>query len=342
MTSKMEFSCIATCIGSMPHQDTTAACALIGKYLPDLPFWPQLPRRSLWENMYVQFSEGFPGIIAENGKITVGRSDQFDKALEKLYSDYAENILEDYRISAKYAAGLYAFKNNQNQTPKIVKGQITGPISMGLSIVDEQGRGIIYDELLAETIAKFLHLKMAWQQKFLRGISENTIIFVDEPYLASLGSAFVAISVDHVSGLIEDVISGIQGLKGIHCCGGTDWSLLLKSSTDILSFDTYNYADSFSCYPADVKAFLERGGTIAWGIVPNDEDWLRKETPASLMDRLGEAIAPHSRDGISFRQVLAQSIVTPSCALTSLSVEACAEALKLLSDLSSKIRTKYF
>ncbi len=198
-----------------------------------------------------------------------------------------------------------------------------------------------YDDLLAETLARLLRLKAMWQEKTLSAISANTIIFVDEPYLTSLGTAFVAIPNEQVSTLLEEVLSGIKGLKGVHCCGSTDWSLLLKSSTDILSFDTYNYADSLSCYPAEVKAFIERGGSIAWGIVPNEEEVLAGESVASLYDRLGEAMAQFTRESMPFKQLVAQGLLTPSCTLASLSLEAAIRALELLAELSAKVKRKY-
>ncbi|MCJ7655635.1 MAG: methionine synthase, partial [Dehalococcoidia bacterium] len=127
----------------------------------------------------------------------------------------------------------------------------------------------------------------------------------------------------------------------VHCCGSTDWSLLLKSSSDILSFDAYNYADSLSCYPAEVKAFLERGSSIAWGIIPNEEEALARESLSSLYDRLGEAMAPFTREGIPFKQLIAQGLLTPSCTLASMSAEAAIRALELLAELSAKVRAKY-
>lgn len=341
MTAKIEFGCLPTAIGTMPQTDPDEACSIVGKFMPELPAWPQLPRRSPLENMYVQFSEGFPGLVREGDKIYVERSSEFDSQLERLYNAASENNPEGYGISAEYAAGLHAFLSLKERRPGMVKGQITGPVSWGLSVTDRERRGIVYDELLSEALAKFLRLKAVWQERFLRQISAETVIFVDEPYLTSLGTAFVAIPGDQVTSLLEEVFRGIRGIKGVHCCGGTDWSLLLKSSADVLSFDAYNYADSLACYPAEAKAFLERGGSIAWGIVPNEDEALARESVAGLYDRLTEAMAPFTRDGVSFRRLIGQALVTPSCGLALLSPDAAVRALELLSGLSRKVRSRY-
>jgi len=341
MTSKIEFNCLPTAIGSMPQTDPKEACSVVAKYLPDLPAWPQLPMRSHLENMYAQFSEGFPGLAIEEDKVYVDRTADFDSQIEQLYNADSEDSTDDYGISAEYAAGLHAFLALKDRHPHMVKGQITGPITWGLCVTDREQRGILYDDLLAEALAKFLRLKAMWQEDFLSQISPHTVIFVDEPYLTSLGTAFVSVPNEQVTTLLEVVFSGIKGLKGVHCCGSTDWSLLLKSSTDILSFDTYNYADSLSCYPAEVKAFLERGGNIAWGIIPNTEEASTAESVASLYDRLGEAMAPFTREGIPFKQLVAQSILTPSCTLASMPAEAAIHTLELLAELSARMRSKH-
>jgi len=194
---------------------------------------------------------------------------------------------------------------------------------------------------MADAVAGFLKLKARWEETFLRSVAKQTVIFVDEPYLTSLGSAFVALSNEQVSSLISETLSGIEGLKGVHCCGGTDWSLLLKLPIDILSFDAYNYADSLLCYEADLKSFISAGKAVAWGIVPNDEDTLKKESLSSLLDRFGEALSPLTRSGISIKKLVAQALITPSCGLASLSDEAVEEVLALLAQLSEKMRSKY-
>jgi len=280
--------------------------------------------------------------VVKEDSIYIDRSQDLDKPLERLYAAYLENDIDKYPISSDYAAGLHSFLALKNLSPKVVKGQITGPISWGLTVTDDSRRAILYDDTLADAMAKLLRLKAAWQEKALSQISRNTIIFVDEPYMVSFGSAYVSLSRERVINLLEEVFGGISGLKGVHCCGNTDWSVLLGTSADILSFDAYNYAQSLSLYPAEIKKFLDRKGTIAWGIIPNNEDLLAKESVASLKDRLDEAMVPFTRNGIPFKQLLQQGLLTPSCGLAPLATkEAAAQALELLAGLSMRIRKRY-
>jgi len=339
--SSTEFYCLPTIVGSMPYTDAKEACSLITHYLKDIPVWPQLPNRSFQENMYVQFSQGFPGVVLKGDSIYIDRSQDLDKPLEQLYAAYLENDINKYPVSLEYAAGLYSFLESDNLSPKAVKGQITGPITWGLTVTDESKRAILYDDVLGDAVPKLLRLKAAWQEKKLKEICPNTIIFVDEPYMAAFGSVGMLISKEKVVSLLEEVFQGISGLKGSHCCGNTDWSILLGTSVDIISFDTYNYAQSLSLYPAEVKKFLERKGAIAWGIIPNEEKSLAKESVASLKDRLEEAMAPFTRNGVRFQQLIEQGLLTPSCGLASLSAEAATRVLELLTELSTQIRKRY-
>ena len=337
---KFELSGLPTAVGSMPHTDPKEACRLVARFLPEIPAWPQLPKRSFLENMNVQFSEGLPGVVIEGERIYIDRAKNLDEPLERLYASYLENKVEKYIVSPDYASGLYAFLETE-LSPFAVKGQVTGPVSWGLSVTDHERRPVLYDDTLADALAKHLRLKAAWQEMKLKATWPNTIIFVDEPYMASYGSALVSISRDQVIGLLEEVFSGISGLKGVHCCGNTDWSLLLSTSLDILNFDAYNYGYTLVLYPDEVKAFIKRGGVIAWGIVPNDEQALKGETAKSLLERLDEGIAGLDRKGIPFRQVLSQSLLTPSCGLGSISEEGAAWALELLAGVSKELRKRY-
>jgi hypothetical protein len=182
MAKTFEFGCLPTVIGSMPNTDPQQACRLLLRHLTDIPAWPQLPNRSTKENMYAQFSQGFPGIVIDDARIRIDRSQDLDQGLEQLYVAYVNNDYSNYAISPAYAAGLHALLDLDITSPIAIKGQVTGPISWGLSITDGTHYAV-YDDTLAEAMARHLRLKASWQESTLRQISPNSIIFVDEPYL---------------------------------------------------------------------------------------------------------------------------------------------------------------
>jgi methionine synthase II (cobalamin-independent) len=335
------FNLLPTMIGSLPYKDAKEACELIARFLKDIPCWPQLPNRSPKEAMAVQVSEGFPGIIQKGNDLLIDSAEDHSGELEQLYMAYLENDSDKYPITQDYASGLYEFLKQPDLSPLAVKGQLIGPISWGLSVKDSSGNVILYDEILSDAAAKMLRLKAGWQEKKLAQISKNTIMFIDEPAMTSYGSAFFSLPKERVIALLEEVLEGIRGLKGIHCCGNTDWSLVLSTGIDILNFDTYNFAESLTLYPAEVKAFLDRKGAIAWGIVPTDETNIQKESIASLKDRLEEAMSPFTRKGIDFKQLVEHGLLTPSCGLAGVKEEVAVLALELLTGLSREMRRIY-
>ncbi len=335
------FNLLPTMIGSLPHKDAAEACSVITRFLKDIPCWPQLPNRSSKEGMAIQVSDGFPGIIERGNDLLIDGAVDSSNELEQLYMAYLENDTDKFPITEDYAAGLYELLKQPDLSPLAVKGQLIGPISWGLTVKDNSGRVILYDEILSDAAAKMLRLKAGWQEKTLAQISQNTIIFIDEPAMTSYGSAFFSLPKERIITLLQEVMDGIGGLKGIHCCGNTDWSLILSTGIDILNFDAYNFAESLTLYPSEVKAFLDRNGAIAWGIIPTDETNIKKETVASLKDRLEEAMAPFTRKGIAFKQMVEHGLLTPSCGLAGLKEDGATLALELLTGLSREMRRVY-
>jgi hypothetical protein len=332
-------------IGSVPHSDPAVACDLTFQLFPQIPTWPQLPRRNPLENMYVQYSERFPGVVVkpQENRIFVNRKADLDPELEQLYLAYLENDVSFGTVSPDYAAGLYAFLDrapSYSDSFVAVKGQVTGPVSWGLQVCDQDRRPVLYEEILADAVAKFLRLKASWQEEQLRQIFPTTVIFVDEPYMARFGSALIPIQRDQVITLIEEVLCGITGFKGTHCCGNTDWSVMLETSIDILSFDAYGYGYTLGLYPDAVRAFLDRGGIIAWGIAPNN-DHIFYETAESLLGHLERAWGHLERKGVPREQIIATSLITPSCGTGTLSEEMAERVFRLTVQVSALVREKY-
>ncbi|NIO71101.1 MAG: methionine synthase, partial [Anaerolineae bacterium] len=168
----------------------------------------------------------------------------------------------------------------------------------------------------------------------------TVITFVDEPYMASFGSAFVSLGREQAITLLEEVLAGIQGVKGVHCCGNTDWSILLSTSIDILSLDAYEYAQALSLYPDEVEAFLERGGIIAWGIVPTSEQ-VYQETVESLVEKLHQAMNLLVKKGIPLDQLLKSALISASCGAGPLPEPTAERVLSLAAEVSARMQEKY-
>jgi len=339
---------LATAIGSFPHQDPEAACRMILENLTEIPVWPQLPKTGFLENMYVQYSEGLPcvNLDIENKKIFFDTSKNMDAELESFYEKYLSNNISLFEITKKYSAGFHTMmeilKKEIPPSIRFLKGQITGPISFGLTVQDETGKPVIYNEILFDAIIKGLTMKACWQLTKFRELGLKGIIFLDEPYLSAFGSVHVPLNKKMVIQALNEIIVNIQelgGLVGIHCCGNTDWSVLLETEVDILSFDAYNFADTLSLYPTDLKLFLSGGGILAWGIVPTVEDII-KESIETLLQRFYNGISSLCHDFIPKEALIENVIITPSCGTGALSEAAAERILSLTSKLSACLKGK--
>jgi methionine synthase II (cobalamin-independent) len=316
----MEFQSpfVTTGIGSFPHQDEKEVFPLIFQSFPEIPFWPQLPNRSFLEGMVVQYSEGFPSLrwSEKEQRVWIETSHGFEKEIEKFYQRFEEGDLEPFQITEDFARGLRILKDlsSKDHRKKIryIKGQITGPITFGLALADQEQKPVFYDPSLRDILVKHLSSKARWLEEKYNHLFPGipTMIFFDEPSLSSFGSAFSGLNREDVTRSLNECFDTVKGLKGIHCCGNTDWSVLLSTHLDILSFDAYDYLDTLSLYPKDLNGFLERGGILAWGIVPTSEAIVREDAQ-SLVNRLKKGIQNLSQKGID-PDLLQRAILTPS------------------------------
>ena len=335
-----------TVLGSFPNQDGQALSEYLVQSL-NIPDWPQLPRRTYRENMYVQYSPSIPAILEDriSEKISFDTTGDFTPRLEEFYERFLADDLAAFQLRPEYAAGFFSMlevmqagPTSQSRDIQWIKGQVTGPISFGLTVTDQELRASIYNEMLADVIVKNMAMNARWQIQQLKKVCPNVIIFVDEPYLASFGSAYINLSREQVISMLNEVFTAIhseKALAGVHCCGNTDWSVLLATQVDILNLDAYNYLENLALFPVELREFLDRGGVVAWGIVPNNEG-IFKTTPGSLAARLQDGLRLISHKagarGVKIRvdEFDHHSLIAPSCGLGSTSPEIADRVLEIL------------
>ena len=334
-----------TLIGSFPHTSPDGLYKQIIDSV-DIPMWPQLPKRDFKESMYVQYTQSFPRVVvnAEEEKIHVNTEGDLSENLESFYEKYLADDLDAFGFSAEYAEGFFAMLEIlELHSGNWVKGQVTGPISLGLTVTDQSLRSILYHELLADVVVKNAAMNARWQVKKLSAVRPNVIIFVDEPYMASFGSAFISLSREQVIVMLDEVFDAIHqegGLAGVHCCANTDWSVLLDTSADILNLDAYGYLDNLALYPEKLKPFLNRGGVIAWGIVPSSDE-IYANTPAGLSNQLIAGLSLISQKAqakgidISLDTLKTHSLITTSCGLGPTNEAIADMAFEMLPEIKS-------
>jgi len=352
---------LATAIGSLPHSNPKDAIDLIFNTIPEAPCCPQLSKVSPNEDMLLQYTEHFPGIKIdeETEKRYVDlESDEYFLELEELFMDFEEvvasndlndEILSKYAVSKDYASAFPLFIEKIKVTqPEFIKGQIIGPFTFGTSTLDKDSRCTFYDETYREVIVKTLTLKALWQVNEFRKASPKSknIIFLDEPTMSQLGtSAFITVTnedVQSTTNQIVDVLHKFGVLVGMHCCGKTDWSNLLKTNLDIINFDAFFFAENFALFSKELAHFIDRGGLIAWGVIPTlDIDALEQTNEQELVAIYEKAKNLLVAKGLDNEKLINSSIITPSCGAGSLSVENSQKAMNYLKSVSESLCKKY-
>ncbi len=321
----------------MPHTDPVRAVDLVLEKLTSIPIWPQLPNRGFQENMYAQYATRLPGVRIDGVRKKV-QVDLRDYDPEEIYTAILSEDVDAFSMQEDNFAGFHELMSRSLQNAVAVKGQVTGPVSMGMQMTDQEDKPVLYDEAYGEIVRKNLNMIARWQERELRKKCSRTIIFIDEPYLSLIGTPFASVSGEDAVGWINEVLAGLEGTKGLHCCANTDWPLVMSTDIDLLSFDAYDYGHTIALYPDEVAAYMERGGAIAWGIVPNNAEVLDRESVSSVVQRAEECFRGLIDKGLSEELVLERSILTPQCGLSGLDEMTASRVLDLLTKVSEEIR----
>jgi hypothetical protein len=326
-------------MGILPHTDPERALKVALSL--DIPFWPQLPRLNYLEDMYVQALEHFPGVTIDEAHQKTLFS------LPRFYDDlpsYLERANDPgtFRLTKDSSLVYHRFLEQDLSRYPAIRGQMISPISLGLKVVDEDLKPIIYHEEVREVLFDFIQGKVNQQYRELREKHSHAFVWMDDPGLGLIFSAFSGYNEARAKDDLDRLLSGLEGPKGIHLCAKPDWDFLLKSKLDILSFDSFNCGAVIVNY-ASLRDFLERGGVVSWGIVPTYTELLEQETVDSLMGRLEDFWEALGRKGLDERRLLRQSLLAPAtCNLMNPDKEKTVEkAFDVLRALSAKIRDKY-
>jgi hypothetical protein len=110
---------------------------------------------------------------------------------------------------------------------------------------------------------------------------------------------------------------------------------------NIISFDAYGYAENLALYPDDLRKFLDRGGVLAWGLIPNTGEEAETITLEKVREVLEQALQLFERKGFDRQELLAKALFTPACGTGTLTVPVAERVMRLTRQLSDRVREEY-
>jgi hypothetical protein len=319
--------------------DPKLACDDVLAIFPDFPYIPTLPDRSQLEGIVFNDSEQLPGRLIREDRLLFDSAKDQTAAMEKIYLDFVEKKYADYGLHREYASAFIEMMSRDLSGSGILKCQVTGPVTFGMQVVDAGKRPIYYDSQLADVLSKMIALKACWCEQEMRhrtGVKE-TLVVLNEPYFASLGSSVVPVDRDSVRAGWADIASLVDGGLGVHCCSNTDWEFVISLNPSVISLDAYATAKEFLLYADTVVSYMERGGVVAWGIVPADARLFGAETTDSLFEKY-LAIRSQLCTRMPEKLFDSRSLITPSCGIRFADREGSLAIMGAAAEISRRIR----
>jgi len=345
-------ACSAHALPGLPYDDPGKACQVVLDNLPEMPNLPALAKYFKTPGAYV---EGMPCLKFDEKReawyFDLSDSKTVERELLQHYERYLAEDIDHYAYRTKYTVGwdmmLDLLRQRQSPEVKAVSIVLRGPFSLGIYLTDQDMKPIFYNETMRDALVKYLALKAKWCHKkvheYLPGMP--VAIWVTEAQMQFFGSAYIAVTEEQVINSINEVVEGIRSFDGIamvHCCGDTDWSVLMNTSVDIVNFDAYGHFDKFALYTEELKAFLGRGGMVSWGIIPNTNDKIVVETAETLVEKLEAMLQVLTGKGISRELLLESMLISPSCGFSGASPRNAEIALQLLNEVAEVMSGKQF
>jgi hypothetical protein len=299
-----------TGVGGMPHADAAACVHAAVTACPELPFWPTRPLAVAAEEMIRQWSSGLPGVGERLA--WVGR----DRASGRPgLSAEAVGTLEPLLAALRPRPAGW------------LKLQATGPVTLALAL-DAGGQQALTVPSARGPLAVGYAARIRWLVTRVREALPgwSVVLALDEPWL---GHPQVAARPQLAVELWRTLGSTGADVTGLHCCATPPWGLVLDLDPQLVSFDAVRDGDAATDDPA-FRHLVEGGAAVAWGLLPADGAGDAAGAPCdpdAIAERLLDLVEWTAGDYLP--EVLARSLVTPTCGLASLAEAEASRRLAL-------------
>jgi hypothetical protein len=322
---------LVTGIGSLPFTDAETAVQAVARLSPEVPFWPQLPKRSRRESIIGQSLDILSDLI-EPCATSCGyqvRSGQIDRVVRLLHEG-------DGALTSSNAAGFEAFHNaiNAGRFPSAVaiKGQTEGPITVAAYLFYEN-RSFLSDATLLQAVTTHTSQMIRRQSEVLKAAGLPVLLFIDEPAMCLNNAATEDARLAALQSTL-DVVRSSGALAGLHCCASRPFERMCRAKPDILSFDAHLGLEAFFAN-REAQTFLSNGASVAYGLVPTWRRNLAGIDPQALFLRWLNA----AREAGDPRELAKRAMVTSTCGLGLLTESASEASFRIAHAVGALLRS---
>jgi hypothetical protein len=338
-------------VGSVPHMDPAASVRFQCQAFPEVPSWPQMPKRSPKERLTHQGLSGLPGIqFKPDGSAVWHEPSVGWKALSESFSgDRRAGRLETAALNPDEAAGFFSFLEEGPRyfrpEKQAVKGQCAGPVSLGFALKMVDGKSILTCPDAMSALTEFLTLQALWQARRLSEMGLPVVMFIDEPSLGGFQPEKAGLTWETVGSWFQKILEPLQTegfLTGFHACGKGPYRWAFETTAEFIHVDVHRYQDMLLEESESLDRHLRQGGMLVFGLVPTAMSGGTFPDPAFLVEQWMAFAHTASRRGVDPALLAAGSVFSTSCGLGGGSLAVAEEASRCLSGLVSlwKITSK--
>ncbi len=341
----MDISCLH--LGILPHKNVNAVVDIISKYFSDCPFWAQLPNYSPVEGQFIQFLSQVPGI-----KSDVLKKKYYIDTQSYVYQTKTSGIIKDFEDInldklKKYRPNSvffdYFLRIIDEYKPKYAKGQIIGPITLGLLLTDETGTPVIEHHKTMDLIIKSCCLQCISQICEIKTVypAITPIIFVDEAELGNACKPGNTCQLNTIS-ILKQITKSIKENGGIPAFTSSscfDWNYAIKSGFDIISINPDTQFVTLLNKELKLDKFLNSNGKLSWNIIPESAEKLKNMDVQNLFIHYMKNVTRLKNFHKLHRSlILSNSIITIGNNLSGLSDPISEKTIVLGKTLAEKIQ----
>ncbi|MGQ4871194.1 MAG: hypothetical protein ACP6IT_05095 [Candidatus Thorarchaeota archaeon] len=304
-------------VGSVSETDSQLPADYVSRL--SLPYWYQLPALRE-EDMVRQFAYVVNGFEEDDDFVL--DIDMF------VYREMVETE-EPIVIDREHAHGLYILA--EKGPFRFFKTQQTAPATMCFTIRGPDGKQLVSRAML-RFFSSLMRRIAEGQVRFLREFCDTIILCQDDPALGFVielaeRNSSTGLTAAQIVRETESVFPA-GAIPAYHYC--EDWRalqdgekhLLWDTETKIVHIDVVRYSPEIDGEQAErMNRFMERGGGLALGVLPNVDEGYSKPVIETLTENLHRVIALLENAGVDISLLAKNTMISTQCGLSRATTE---------------------